>query len=489
MGMRGLGRALLAIGISQILFACTAAPDEIDEALASPDPQTQQARALELILRGNERQRLHAVEVLRASSRCALRHEEIRDLGFEDPPLAAELAWRWLQLPSVDLFQVEDLGLLVLDLEKRELVDVLRRLDPEHQRTGNVYEQAVCRTPHPEDGPWLKKQLVGPPGGINGAAAGLVRLGDPAGLRPLLEQIGICPELWGRDAAVPLPERELNRRIAGVLLDLMRGRFTDPAIRAILSSFETSRFQGVHAVLADRLGMRVELLKMAEAGVEEAVCLLAAYPGEDTLAVLRKDLSLRENVGMRAMESLALLGDPELPDWIATHLDLNAEADPWSREALGLRLRKLAAPLPDEATGLAESSPEEEKKHPPLPVHADWKGLTADLVTGPPVRIVTNPAEWTHFWWGVRRPAPRIDFTKYAAVVLIYEDPTPFVIAPFDLQVAGMEKDSSGTVLHLLRVRSSFGFDAVEHEGTLWRVLVVPRSLLPLRVEAKDVSS
>lgn len=478
-------------GISVMVIlccGCTSGPNPAPSELNSADDQTRQRFAAKLLIESSGEFRSRAIEILKTSDRCALWEDDLKELTWKEPQLTSELAWRWLRLPSLDLSASEILTPCVIDEERRELVDLLRRVNPEPNGSSRIYWQAVFRTPLPEDRKDLLRYLQYSSPGINGAAAGLVRLGDARGLQPFLEQLwndNLAD--WGRTTQPYLPETEMARRLADIALTLTRKRFPDQDLRTVLHGMDPGRKTNVHAVIAHRLGDRAELQNQADKGVKEALRLLADYPGDDSLDILRRALNRTEEVQACAVESLALLGDPQLPAWIAANVVESEHDAPWSTPALTKKLKAMAKPLPATASALAEEAPEGGKTLEPLPVFADWWGIAPVILQEPAERVIVDPAAWTALCRELRRPAPALDFTRHAAIATLYVDPDPNTINGFDIGVAGMTKASSGTVVHLLRRRSALGMDAVDHAGTFWRILIVPRTLLPLRFVAEDV--
>lgn len=452
------------------LSACRAAPDP----LASPDPREQQKAAVEALLEGRERGR--AARILATSARCELWEDELRELRWRRPGLASALAWHWLRDPSIEAFTADRLAWGVLNQGRRELVRILRRVDPEGLRTSLSHAAAVSAAPEPADRDFLLARLADQNQGYYGPAAGLVRLGDERGLIPLLEDAAGYPEGYEADLDI-LPDEERVRRIAGRVHALIGTRFTDARLAQALRSVHPEIRSDVLASLAGRIGAREELFRMARHGVGEAIRALADHPGDDTVDVLRAALALKDEVSAAALASLATLGDPRMQAWIAAAL-----AKPGSlAEAFALEWTALTRPIRREAVPLAE-----EEGADPVPVYADWQGLTAAVIDVPSDAVVTDPAVWNAFWARVRRPAPAVDFDRQAGLVLLYVDPRPEVISPFDIRILGLRAEEGGRVLRVQRRNSSFGLTAVDHAGTAWRVLVVPRAWIPRRIETEE---
>jgi hypothetical protein len=122
-----------------------------------------------------------------------------------------------------------------------------------------------------------------------------------------------------------------------------------------------------------------------------------------------------------------------------------------------------------------------------MPVFGDWTGVIEAVLPGPAWSVVEDEEAWKAQCREVRRPAAPRDFGRHVVLVLRYVDPDWAVMQSFGVQVAGARRSGAGTEVWIRRFNSSFAFDAVHHAGTRWRLLVLPRSALPLRVRLEDV--
>jgi HEAT repeat protein len=117
----------------------------------------------------------------------------------------------------------------------------------------------------------------------------------------------------------------------------------------------------------------------------------------------------------------------------------------------------------------------------------EWGGVTEEEFRGDPAFAIRDAATWRAFWRRVRLPTPRVDFAAYTPVVLLYEDPDPLNMSHFSVHLAGVAREDEKTVVCVLRRRSSLAGPMVDHAGTLWHVLLLPRLEEPVEFRTEEM--